>query len=134
MPHITETERKEVIDRADEGMKWLDEKISAQKDLDMSVKPAFTSSEVYSELDSVGKIVTRLARKPKPKPKPILNATNATNTTDSSNSTNTTEDTHGFDKVEGEDEDVTEGEDKEGEAVDETDKDSNAGGPDGGEL
>ena len=134
MPHITETERKEVIDRADEGMKWLDEKVAAQKDLDMSVEPAFTSSEVYSELDSVGKVVTRLARKPKPKPKPILNVTNATNTTDSSNSTNTTEDTHGFDTVEGGDEGVTEGEDKEGETVDETDKDSNAGGPDSDEL
>ena len=43
------------------------------------MEPAFTSSEATAQLEAIGKLVTRLARKTRPKP--VINATNSTNST-----------------------------------------------------
>jgi hypoxia up-regulated 1 len=81
MPQVTEIEREDVLALADKVMAWVDDKKAAQDALELSVEPAFTSSEATAQLDAIGKLVTRLARKPKPKPKPVVNATNSTNST-----------------------------------------------------
>jgi len=81
MPQVTESEREDVLALADKVMAWADDKKAAQDALELSVEPAFTSSEATAQLDAISKLVTRLARKPKPKPKPVINATNSTNST-----------------------------------------------------
>ena len=59
-----------------------------------SETPVFTSVEVQGQLKATAALVTKLSRKPAPKP--VVNITNSTNTTaanaTATNSTNTTSD------------------------------------------
>jgi hypothetical protein len=59
--------------------------VALQLDVAPHEKPAFTSNEVTQSLKATANLVTKLSRKPKPKPKAIVNITNATD----GNETNT---------------------------------------------
>jgi hypothetical protein len=59
--------------------------VALQLDVAPHEKPAFTSNEVTQSLKATANLVTKLSRKPKPKPKAVVNITNATD----GNETNT---------------------------------------------
>lgn len=67
-PHVTEDERKEVLDKVGAAKEWLkdaNKKQSKKKDHDDA---AFLSEEVAPQLRPIESLVVRLSKKPKPKP------------------------------------------------------------------
>jgi len=68
MTHITEEERKEVLDKVDEARKWVEDKVAEQEAADQTADPVFTSEEVPGQTKKIESIVGRLMKKPKPKP------------------------------------------------------------------
>jgi len=68
MTHITEEERKEVLDKVEEARKWVEEKVAEQEKADQTADPVFTSAEVPGQTKKIESIVGRLTKKPKPKP------------------------------------------------------------------
>lgn len=68
MTHITEDERKEVLDKVAEVRKWIDEKVEEQEKADQTSDPVFTSEEVPGQTKKIESIVGKLMKKPKPKP------------------------------------------------------------------
>lgn len=98
MTHITEEERKEVLDKVIVAKKWIEEKVGEQERADVTAEPVFTSKEVPNQLKSLIKIVERLKKKLRPKPIVKKNETDSRekNETESSEknetaSTNSTE-------------------------------------------
>mmetsp|Transcript_41657 Transcript_41657/g.53737 ORF Transcript_41657/g.53737 Transcript_41657/m.53737 type:complete len:149 (+) Transcript_41657:1576-2022(+) len=87
MPQVTESERADVIALVEKAETWLEEKVALQEDAPLHEPPFFTSTEVAQSLKATANLVTRLSRKPKPKPKAIINATNSTANSSFSNST-----------------------------------------------
>lgn len=85
MPQVTEEEREEVLASCEKVATWLDEKEEAQAKAEPHEAPVFTSTEVNAQLKPTANLVTRLSRKPKPKPPPVV--LNTTNSTDDANST-----------------------------------------------
>ncbi len=68
MTHITEDERKEVLEKVDEARKWVEDKVAEQEAADQTADPVFTSEEVPGQTKKIESIVGRLMKKPKPKP------------------------------------------------------------------
>lgn len=68
MEHITEEERTEVLDKVTEVRTWIQEKVTEQENNDVTADPVFTSEEVPGQTKRIETIVTRLMKKPKPKP------------------------------------------------------------------
>ncbi|KAL7472426.1 hypothetical protein ACHAXS_012758 [Conticribra weissflogii] len=68
MTHITEEERQEVLDKVADVRKWIDEKVEEQEKADQTTDPVFTSEEVPGQTKKIESIVSRLMKKPKPKP------------------------------------------------------------------
>jgi len=68
MEHITEEERKEVLEKVAEAEAWVEEKVKAQEEADVTEDPVFTSEEVPGQTKRIESIVARLMKKPKPKP------------------------------------------------------------------
>jgi hypoxia up-regulated 1 len=68
MTHITEEERKEVLDKVAEARKWVEEKVAEQEKADQTADPVFTSEEVPGQTKKIESIVGRLMKKPTPKP------------------------------------------------------------------
>lgn len=85
LPQVTEEERGEVLALCDKAEAWVEEKEAAQAAHASSEAPLFTSAEVGAILKPTAALVTKLSRKPAPKP--VANATNTTNATASGNST-----------------------------------------------
>jgi hypoxia up-regulated 1 len=68
MTHITEEERKEVLDKVADVRKWVEEKVKEQEKADKTADPVFTSEEVPGQTKKIESIVGKLMKKPKPKP------------------------------------------------------------------
>ena len=68
MEHITEEERKEVLDKVDEAKAWIEEKVKAQEEADPTSEPVFKSEDVPGQTKKIESIVSKLMKKPKPKP------------------------------------------------------------------
>ncbi len=68
MTHITEEERKEVLDKVADVRKWAEEKVEEQEKADKTADPVFTSEEVPGQTKKIESIVGKLMKKPKPKP------------------------------------------------------------------
>ena len=68
MTHITEEERKEVLDKVADVRKWVEEKVEEQEKADKTADPVFTSEEVPGQTKKIESIVGKLMKKPKPKP------------------------------------------------------------------
>ena len=90
-PHITEEERGDVLAKVEEIKIWLADKEAEQEKLAPSEDPAFSSAELKAKTKVVEGVVSRLSKKPKPKPKKAkkvdTNETNADNTTQAENET-----------------------------------------------
>merc|ERR1712232_276930 len=65
--HITEEERGGVLEKVEEVKKWIVEE-EEQSKLAGSDDPVFTSEECPGQTKSIESMVSRLSRKPKPKP------------------------------------------------------------------
>lgn len=77
MTHITEEERKEVLDKVEEARKWVEDKVAEQEKADQTADPVFTSEEVPGQTKKIESIVGRLMKKPKPKPEKKKTETDA---------------------------------------------------------
>lgn len=78
-PQITEEERDEVQAKIDEARKWISEKEAEQAEKQSNEDPAFLSAEVPPQGKTIQKLVTKLSKKPAPKPeKKEEEATNET--------------------------------------------------------
>jgi hypoxia up-regulated 1 len=75
---VTDAERADVVALVEKAETWLADKVAAQAKLAGSEAPAFTALEVAASLKPTANLVTKLSRKPAPKPVLVLNATNAT--------------------------------------------------------
>jgi len=78
LPHVTDEEKKVVLEAADRAEKWLDDKEAAQKALASSDEPAFLSDDVPAQLKFLSGQFERLLRKPKPPPEKVNGALEAT--------------------------------------------------------
>jgi len=67
-----------VIALVEKAETWLAEKLAAQGKVAGAEPPAFTAAEAAASLKPTANLVTKLSRKPAPKPAIVLNATNAT--------------------------------------------------------
>lgn len=108
MEHITEEERKEVLDKVAEVRKWVEDKVGEQEKTDATTDPVFTSEEVPGQTKRIESIVQRLMKKPKPKP--VVVEKNDTEKTSEGNETETTEKSEG--DSESSTEEKSDGEDK----------------------
>jgi len=88
-PEVTEEERTKVSGMCANFTEWLDAVSAEQEALALHETPAFLSREVTAKLEPIEKEVRRLIKKPKPKPKKVVNATNGTsaNATSAANAT-----------------------------------------------
>ena len=62
MEHISEDERKEVLDKVDETRKWVEENVKAQEEADPTGDPIFKSEIVPEQTKKIESIVSRLMR------------------------------------------------------------------------
>jgi hypoxia up-regulated 1 len=62
MEHITEEERKEVLDKVDEAKAWIEEKVKAQEDADPTSEPVFKSEDVPGQTKKIESIVSKLMK------------------------------------------------------------------------
>merc|ERR1712127_88317 len=63
MDHITEEERKEILDKVGEVRAWIDEKVAEQEAKESTEDPVFTSAEVPGQTKRIESIVARLMKK-----------------------------------------------------------------------
>merc|ERR1712125_185825 len=91
-PHITEEERTDVLDKVETVRTWISEKEEDQSKLAGSDEPAFSSEDCPSQTKSVEATVSRLSRKPVPKPEKKENETKSeSNETNAEDEKETTE-------------------------------------------
>lgn len=69
MPWVTEQEQKDLIDKVDETMNWLEEKMEGQAKLTLLDEPFFTMEDFEKELTKLNKLAKRIFGKKKPKEK-----------------------------------------------------------------
>ena len=62
MTHITDEERKEVLDKVEEVRKWIEETVEAQEKADPTSDPVFTSEEVPGQTKKIESIVSKLMK------------------------------------------------------------------------
>jgi hypoxia up-regulated 1 len=93
MPQITDDERADVTVKVDDVRKWLVEKEEEQAKKESYEDPAFTSDEVPLQTKSLERLISKLVKKPKPKPakKKEEEASNETKAEESGNQTDTVE-------------------------------------------
>jgi hypoxia up-regulated 1 len=68
LPQVTEEEKAEVLVKVEEVKAWIAEKEAAQAEVAAYEDPVFTSEEVPLQTKPIEKLVSRLSKKPKPKP------------------------------------------------------------------
>jgi len=97
LPHITEEERADVLDKVKDVREWLLEKEEEQAKKKQHEDPAFASAEVPKQTKRLEALVSKLKKKPKPKPekKNTTDSDEATNSTDAKNSTDGETETKG---------------------------------------
>lgn len=90
-PWITEAEKKDVLDKAAEVKKWLEDILGKQEKLAKHEDPVFKPTEVTKKLKTLQKLYSKVAKKSKPAPpKEEKKPEDANNKTESANN-NTTE-------------------------------------------
>merc|ERR1712071_557286 len=67
-PQVTEEERTNVLGEVEVVRKWISDMLEKQENTDPTDTPAFTSEEVPLQTKKIESLVSRLSRKPKPKP------------------------------------------------------------------
>jgi hypothetical protein len=68
-PWISEDEHKDVNDKIDEAVSWLNEKVEAQNAVGLSGDPAFSMDSVQPKIEKVTKLHKKVTGKKKPKEK-----------------------------------------------------------------
>jgi hypoxia up-regulated 1 len=68
LPQVTEEEKAEILVKVEEVKAWIAEKEAAQAEVAAYEDPIFTSAEVPLQTKPIEKLVSRLSKKPKPKP------------------------------------------------------------------
>lgn len=68
-PWISEDEHKDVNDKIEEAVSWLNEKVEAQNDVGLSGDPAFSMDSVQPKIEKVTKLFKKVTGKKKPKEK-----------------------------------------------------------------
>jgi len=74
---VTDEEKADVLALVEKAEAWIEDKVAAQGEVAGHEPPIFTAAEVAAQIKPTANLVTKLSRKPKPKP-PALNITNAT--------------------------------------------------------
>lgn len=92
-PQVTEEERKEVLEKVETVLKWIEEMENKQSSKSLYEEPAFLSSHVPTQVKPVQTLVEKLAKKPKPKP-PKTETKNTTAESDPKEASNATDDKH----------------------------------------
>eukprot|EP00804_Cyclotella_cryptica_P008096 CCRYP_004580-RA/>CCRYP_004580-RA protein AED:0.01 eAED:0.01 QI:567/0.5/0.66/1/1/1/3/3983/974 len=130
MEHITEEERKEVLDKVDEVRAWIEENVKKQEEADPTGEPVFKSEDVPGQTKKIESIVSRLMKKPKPKP--VVESKNETDKNETTAGDAEGEKTNDSEKKEGE---TTESPDAtESETTEEKKEESSEETKDGDEL
>ena len=91
MTHITEEEKGEVMSKIEDVRKWLSDKEDEQAAKAGHEDPAFSSEEVPVQASPIQKLITKLSRKPKPKPTKKEKDDDGKNTTEEGNETSSEE-------------------------------------------
>ncbi|CAG8502025.1 5190_t:CDS:2, partial [Ambispora leptoticha] len=68
--HISDEEKKSVVDKATQILHWLDEKIDAQSKLQKYEIPVVHAHEILKERDALVQYCSPIILRPKPKPEP----------------------------------------------------------------
>merc|ERR1711937_1010948 len=68
LTHITEEEKSDVYARIESARKWLSDKVDVQAEKKGHEDPVFTSEEVPLQTRPIQKLISKLSKKPKPKP------------------------------------------------------------------
>jgi len=68
LTHITEEEKSDVFAKVESARKWLADKVDAQAETAAHDEPAFSSEEVPLQTKPIHKLISKLSKKPKPKP------------------------------------------------------------------
>lgn len=68
MPHITDSEKEDLLKVVDKADQWISDKLEAQAATSPFETPAFDSTEVAPQLKSVTALLEKLLKKPKPAP------------------------------------------------------------------
>jgi len=90
-PWITEDEKKDVLDKAAEVKKWLDDILGKQDKLAKHEDPVFKPAEVTKKLKTLQKLYSKVAKKSKPAPpKEEKKPEDAKNNTTEGEATNST--------------------------------------------
>lgn len=113
MSHITEEERQEILDRVADVRKWIEEKVEEQEKADQTADPVFTSDEVPGQTKKIESVVSRLMKKPKPKP--VVEKKNETEKNETAGEEEAATDLDGEETKEEEAESSDDGEKEEGE-------------------
>merc|ERR1712228_24498 len=71
MPQITDDERADVLAKVEKIEEWMKEMEEKQSKLEPYDTPAFNSTEVSLQSKSLYTLVTKLGKRPKPKPKKV---------------------------------------------------------------
>lgn len=102
-PHITDEERKGILDQVKAVQKWADDNEKKQSKKKPHETPVFLSAEVPGQFKPLERAVLVLSKKPKPKVEKKADNTTDTNTTatdENKTSINATEDTLNDDSAE----------------------------------
>merc|ERR1712157_576874 len=67
-PQVTEEERNDVLAKVEKVKEWIKDMEEKQAELESFEDPAFNSTEVPLQTKSLETLVTKLSKKPKPKP------------------------------------------------------------------
>lgn len=86
LTHITEEEKGDVFAKVESARKWLSDKVDAQAEKAAHDEPAFTSEEVPLQIKPIQKLISKLSKKPKPKPPKVEKKETEMNSTDDKSS------------------------------------------------
>lgn len=80
LTHITDEEKNDVSSKIEAARKWIADKLDEQEKRSAHDDPAFTSDEVPLQTKPIQRLISRLSKKPKPKPKVEKKETEKNNT------------------------------------------------------
>jgi len=125
LTHITEEEKDDVHSKIEDARKWLSDKVDAQAEKKGHEDPVFTSEEVPLQTKPIQKLISKLSKKPKPKPPKVEKNETQSNSTqedasDKTDNESASEDTSESDGKE------SNGEDDAGTKVEEESSDTNS--------
>mmetsp|Transcript_33774 Transcript_33774/g.51810 ORF Transcript_33774/g.51810 Transcript_33774/m.51810 type:complete len:258 (+) Transcript_33774:253-1026(+) len=90
MPQVSAEERTEVLGHVEDIRKWISDKEEAQGALAPHEDPVVVSAEIPTQTKRIESLVSRLSRKPKPKPVVNETKTTSSNSTDGNETETTT--------------------------------------------